>query len=231
MSVEFASEGIAGRDLGLQYHVTLPRSRVIYTAAKRILDLAAAIPGTILLIPTAALVKLAYVATGDFAPIFYTQARIGKRGKIFRIYKFRTMTTGAEAELATILTNPKLFKEYTTTHKLTHDPRITKAGHIVRRYSIDELPQFLNILAGHMSLVGNRPYMLKEKSDMGAYYIDIIKTKPGLTGIWQVSGRNDLSFARRLHLEADYSSSASLAGDFRIFHKTFAAVFKANGAK
>ena len=223
MSVELTSESVV---------FAIPtQSRVAYNAVKRLTDLVIAIPGVILLIPTTLLVKLAYMLAGDFAPVFYTQTRIGKRGRTFRIYKYRTMTIDADTMLTDLLTDPRLFKEYTTTHKLTNDPRITKVGRFVRRYSIDELPQLINILAGHMSVVGNRPYMLKEKPHMGEHYVNIIKTKPGLTGIWQVSGRNDLSFARRLHLEAEYSLNASLRHDLKIFQKTFAAVFKAEGAK
>ena len=122
-------------------------------------------------------------------------------------------------------------EEYQKNKKLKHDPRITKMGKFIRSTSIDELPQLINIFLGHMSFVGNRPYLPREKGDMGEYYEDIIKTKPGLTGYWQVNGRSKTTFEERLKLEKYYSNNASLKLDIKIFFKTFKVVLFKIGAR
>ena len=121
--------------------------------------------------------------------------------------------------------NEDLKKEYKTNKKLKNDPRITKIGKIIRHCSIDEMPQFINIFKGNMSLIGNRPYLPREKDDMGMYYTHIIKTKPGLTGYWQTSGRSNTTFEQRLGLESYYSNHQTFKLDIRIFFKTFSVVF------
>ena len=115
--------------------------------------------------------------------------------------------------------------------KLKDDPRVTKIGKFLRNTSIDELPQMINIFKGDMSLIGNRPYLPREKEDIGAYYKDIVKTKPGLSGLWQVSGRSNLTFKDRLKLESYYSNNANLWLDIKIFFKTILVVLKKNGAR
>lgn len=127
--------------------------------------------------------------------------------------------------------NPKMKEEYEKNKKLNNDPRITKIGRFIRRYSIDELPQLLNILKGDMSVIGNRPYLPREKKDMNGYFDEIVKTKPGLTGYWQVSGRSKTDFKTRLKLESYYSNHMSLKMDIKIFFGTFSAVFGHVGAK
>jgi undecaprenyl-phosphate galactose phosphotransferase len=121
-------------------------------------------------------------------------------------------------------------KEYKENKKLKNDPRITKVGHFIRRTSIDELPQLLNVLKGDMSLVGNRPYLPREKEDMGSFFHDIVKTGPGLTGYWQVSDRKDVSFLHRLKLEQYYSNNRSMSLDIKILFKTVKAVIFGHGA-
>ena len=196
-----------------------------YVATKRVFDIVVSLIGMVFLIPIAIVVKLIYIFTGDFHSIFYTQTRIGKNGKLFKLYKFRSMTIDADDMLVILLKeNKELRKEYAKNKKLQNDPRITKAGKFIRRYSIDELPQLLNIFIGNMSLIGNRPYLPKEKKDMKDYYKDIVKTKPGLTGFWQVSGRNDISFEKRLQLERYYSNHQGFRLDIHIFFKTFKVV-------
>ena len=118
-----------------------------------------------------------------------------------------------------------------TAHLLKDDPRITKVGNLLRKTSLDELPQLINVLKGDMSLVGNRPYLPREKEDMGEYYKEIVKTKPGITGYWQVNGRSDVSFERRLKLETYYSNHCSLDLDIRIFFRTFKVVLFGKNAK
>ena len=127
--------------------------------------------------------------------------------------------------------NEEMREEYKKNKKLVNDPRITKVGRILRKTSLDELPQLLNVIKGDMSLVGNRPYLPREKDDMGEYYQEIIKTKPGITGYWQVNGRSDVSFERRLKLESYYSNHCSLDLDVRIFFRTFKVVLFGKNAK
>ena len=198
-----------------------------YLLFKRLFDIFIGLIGTVFLVPIALLIKLAYLCSGDSHPIFFTQDRIGKDGKIFHLHKFRSMIYDADDELARLMEkNKKIKKEYETNKKLKNDPRVTKVGGFIRRFSIDETPQFLNVLLGDMSLIGNRPYLPREKKDMKKYYKEIIKTKPGISGLWQVSGHNDVSFKSRLEVEALYSEQQCFSLDLHIFFKTFAAVIQ-----
>lgn len=182
------------------------------------------------MVPIIILIKLAYLLTGDFHSIFYIQKRIGLKGRTFSLIKFRTMVKNADLKLRDVLKgSPKLKAEYSKNHKLEHDPRITKIGHLLRRFSIDELPQLFNVLIGQMSIVGNRPYLATEKTAMGDAHDVIVSVKPGITGYWQVSGRNDLSFKERLRLEVYYAKNCSLVLDAKILLGTFSAVFTGKG--
>ena len=160
-----------------------------------------------------------------------TQERIGKNGETFKLYKFRSMVKNADQILMEMLKDPELEKEYKKNMKLHNDPRITKIGKFLRKTSIDELPQLINVLKGEMSLIGNRPYLPREKDDIGEYYQDIIKTKPGITGYWQVNGRSSLSFNDRCKLESHYSNNVTLALDLKIFFLTFYVVLTGKGAE
>lgn len=161
--------------------------RVIYLGTKRLFDLLVSMIGLILLIPIAIIVKIAYMLHGDFTSVIFTQDRIGKNGKLFKFYKFRSMVPNADEILFKALAeDEKLREEYSMNKKLKNDPRITKVGKAIRKLSIDELPQMINIFLGDMSLIGNRPYLPREKKDMSIYYDDIVKTKPGLTGWCEV---------------------------------------------
>ena len=171
------------------------------------------------------------MCTGDFKSIFFTQKRIGKNGKEFKFFKFRSMIKDADKVLFQLMEqDPKIKEEYTINKKLANDPRITKVGRFLRKSSLDELPQVFNILLGHMSIIGNRPYLPREKEDMGEYFDDIVKTKPGLTGYWQVSGRSNTTFEHRLILEKYYSDHCGLKLDIKIFFKTFYVVVLRKGA-
>ncbi len=202
-----------------------------YLTIKRIVDIIVGLIGLIILIPITIFIKIGTMLTGDFNSIFFSQARIGKNGKEFKFYKFRSMIPNADEALFKLLKEDKeAAKEYKENKKLKNDPRITKIGKFIRRFSIDELPQLINVLKGDMSLVGNRPYLPREKEDMGKYFDEIVKTKPGITGYWQVSGRADVSFANRLKLEKYYSNNRSLGLDIKIVFKTFGAIFGGHGA-
>lgn len=202
-----------------------------YQGIKRLFDIVISLLGCTCLIPLIVLVKIFYILTGDFDSIFFTQKRIGKDGREFNFYKFRTMVPNADEILFnTLKKDKKLALEYKENKKLKNDPRITKAGKVLRRTSLDELPQLLNVLKGDMAMIGNRPYIPREKEDMGDYFADIVKTKPGITGYWQVSGRENASFKKRLELEKYYSQNHSLWLDVKIFFKTFKAVLGGHGA-
>lgn len=204
----------------------------LYYGVKRFVDIICSIIGFSFLVPLTLIVKLISVLCGDFNSIFYNHERIGKNGKKFKMYKFRTMVPNADEELKKLLKgNKELAKEYKEYKKLNDDPRITKIGKFLRVTSLDELPQFINVLKGDMSLVGPRPYLPREKKDMGKYYKFIIKVKPGLTGYWQVNGRNDTSFKDRLKLDEEYIKNKSLKLDMVIFFKTIKKLIDRSGAK
>ena len=206
--------------------------KTMYSFIKRLFDIVCSLIGIIFLIPLSIIIKISYVITGDFHSIFFTQNRIGKNGKEFKFYKFRTMVVNADEVLFKLLKeNNEIAKEYKKNKKLKNDPRITKLGKILRRTSIDELPQLINVFLGNMTMIGNRPYLPREKEDMGKYYKDIIKTKPGITGYWQVSGKENTAFDKRLELESYYSKNCGLKMDLKIFFKTFGAVIKGHGAE
>lgn len=167
----------------------------------------------------------------DGGPAFYSQTRIGKGGKPFKCWKFRSMHTNSEELLAELLTNdPVARAEYEKTFKLKDDPRITKIGYMLRKYSLDELPQLWNILRSDMSLVGPRPVVEKEREYYGALWSDYLSMKPGLTGLWQVSGRNDICYAQRVQLDSDYVQNWSLKKDIIILFKTISVVLDGRGA-
>lgn len=202
-----------------------------YDFVKRAIDILAGIIGCIILIPLMLIVKIINLVNNDNGSLFYIQKRIGKNGKEFKLYKFRTMVENADKKLRRILKeNEELREEYEINKKMKEDPRITKAGRILRKTSLDEFPQFINILKGDMSLIGNRPYLKREKKDMGNYYKYIVKTKPGLTGLWQTSGRSNITFGERLKIEKKYSEQYSLILDFKIFLNTIRDVIKGKGA-
>ena len=212
--------------------VSSKQRKIIYKITKRLFDIFIGLFGIILLIPITIIIKLCYMFTGDFKRIIFTQNRIGINGKEFKFYKFRSMVPNADEVLFKLLKeDKKLAKEYKINKKLKDDPRITKIGKIIRKASIDELPQLINIFKGDMSLIGNRPYLPREKCDMGEYFNDIVKTKPGLTGWWQVNLRSRGTFEDRLKMEKYYSNRAGFRIDFKIFIKTFKVVLMKDGAE
>ena len=187
-------------------------SRLIYAGIKRVIDIVGGIVGCLFLLPLSIIIFIGNRLCGDTGPLFYSQDRIGKNGKIFKMYKFRSMVVGAE-------------------EKLKHDPRVTKIGNLIRKTSLDEFPQFINVLKGDLSIVGPRAYMVTEKKDMGDAYENIVKCKPGVTGLWQVSGRSDVTFDDRLDMDLRYYEKYNLGMDLNILFKTFSAVLTRNGAE
>ncbi len=202
-----------------------------YMIGKRIIDIIIAIVGIVVLCPLIVIVFIANKVSHDNGPVFFIQKRIGQDGKLFRLYKFRTMVVNADRILMKKLKADKEFREkYLSYRKVEDDERITKIGNILRKTSLDEFPQFINVLKGDMSFVGPRPYLNREKKDMGEYYKYIIKCKPGITGLWQVSGRNRNTFKERLQLDLEYYNNRGFWYDIKIIFKTIFSVFKKDGA-
>ena len=199
--------------------------------AKRAIDILGALCGMILLIPLTIGIWIANKIAKDNGPIFYTQDRIGKDGKIFKMYKYRSMVVGADEKLKKYLEeNEEARKEFKEYKKLKNDPRITKIGKFIRKTSLDEFPQFINVLKGEMSLVGPRPYMPREKEDINGFFNYITSCKPGITGLWQTSGRSDTTFTERLTLDMSYYYNNTLKSDIKILYKTVENVIKKEGA-
>lgn len=197
---------------------------------KRIFDIIFGTFGVIILMP----VTLAIFIINMFKKqrkIFYIQERIGKNGKPFKMLKFNSMVDNADKVLEEYLQeNKSAAKEYRKYKKIKNDPRITKVGAFLRRTSLDELPQVINVVKGDMSLIGPRPYLPKEKEDMDKYYRIITSVKPGLTGPWQVSGRNSVPFRERLSLESRYADKNNIFIDSIIILKTAKTIFEQRGA-
>lgn len=212
--------GVAGRIVKLNY-----------LFIKRLFDIICSLIGLIIASPIFLLVGILIRLEDGYSPIL-KQERIGKNGKIFKCYKFRSMVKNADEILFNTLKMDKIVAaEYKKNKKLKNDPRITKVGKFIRKTSIDELPQLINVLKGDMSLIGNRPYLPREIEDMGDYYNEIIISKPGITGYWQVSGRSNVTFDERLKLESFYSKNRGFKMDIKIFFKTFKVVLFGKGAE
>lgn len=199
---------------------------------KRIIDICGGICGLLILIPLTAVVYVGNRMCGDKGPIFFSQDRIGKNGKNFKMYKFRSMVVGADDILKELLEKDELAREeYNEYKKLKNDPRVTKMGAFLRKTSLDEFPQFINVLKGEMSVVGPRAYLPREKEDMENAYDTIIELKPGVTGLWQVSGRSEVSFKNRLDMDIEYYEKYNLGLDIEILFKTVTTVLSKEGAE
>jgi exopolysaccharide production protein ExoY len=199
-------------------------------AAKRGFDIVGSAVLILLLIPVALLVTLAVVIDSR-GPVFFRQRRMGQGGAEFSLIKFRTMVRDADAVLtAHLASDADLRREWGETQKLREDPRVTRLGGLIRRFSLDELPQLLNVFIGNMSLVGPRPVLRNELARFGERAAGILEVRPGLTGLWAVSGRNDISYEDRAQLEYRYATEWTLRMDAMILLKTIPAVVRGHGA-
>ena len=188
--------------------------------AKRLLDVMAVVIGGTLLLPLLLMLAL-LVRVESRGPVFYADKRMGRDGKLFSCVKFRTMVPDAEALLQRLLAeDAEMRVEYLEYHKLRRDPRVTRIGRFLRKTSLDELPQLWNVLCGEMSLVGPRPYLPRESSDIGAAQDEILRATPGITGPWQVAGRNDTSFAQRVEMDTRYVDNWSVWLDLVLLART-----------
>jgi exopolysaccharide production protein ExoY len=196
----------------------------------RSIDVVIAGMALIFLLPLFALVALA-IKICDPGPVFFHHRRIGKDGREFFCWKFRTMVIDAEARLDALLSaDPRARSEWAETQKLANDPRVTPLGSFLRKSSLDELPQLINVLRGEMSIVGPRPIVEAEAVRYGQYFALYCLVRPGLTGLWQISGRSDVRYFERVLLDARYVSSKSVLRDLRIIVLTVPCVLAARGS-
>jgi len=198
-----------------------------YLLAKRIMDLLGAFLGIILLLPVFIIVAICIKLEDPKGPVFFKQIRIGKDGKNFYMYKFRSMVVDAEERLNDLL---KYNEVSGAMFKIKEDPRTTKIGKFIRKTSIDELPQLWNVIKGDMSLVGPRPPLPREVEQYTKYDMQRLLVTPGCTGLWQVSGRNDLGFNEMVELDLKYIRERSILYDLKIILKTIKIMIKPNSA-
>ncbi len=201
-----------------------------FRTAKRALDLAGSIVLIVLLMPYLILIA-ALLKVSERGPVLFAQVRVGKNGKRFKCLKFRTMVVDAEEALETFLSQrPDARREWIKTQKLRDDPRVTALGRFLRKSSLDELPQLFNVLPGQMSLVGPRPVMEEQIPRYGDKILAYMTVRPGLTGLWQVSGRNNCTFEERVLLDTRYISEWKLRTDIMILLRTVPAVLRQDGS-
>jgi lipopolysaccharide/colanic/teichoic acid biosynthesis glycosyltransferase len=207
-------------------------SRAVANPADRVtraIDIVVCLIALAILLPFAVIFAVA-IKLQDGGPILFGHMRIGRDGRLFRCWKFRSMVVNAEQKLAALLArDPEARAEWEADHKLRNDPRITGLGHFLRKSSIDELPQLINVLRGEMSLVGPRPVVQAEALRYGRYFREYCAVRPGITGLWQVMGRNDVSYRRRVALDVAFVRSQSVSLYLTILVLTVPAVFGRSG--
>jgi lipopolysaccharide/colanic/teichoic acid biosynthesis glycosyltransferase len=210
------------------WRCTLWRARVrAEELTKRALDIGAAATALALLTPLFALVAFA-IRLEDHGPIFYTQTRVGRNGHRFRFFKFRSMFVDADRRKEELLTDNESGDG--VIFKMKKDPRVTRTGRILRRFSIDEMPQFYNVLRGDLALVGPRPPLPKEVAEYSMEELKRLHCTQGLTCLWQVTGRSDIPFSQQVELDLDYIRSKSTATDISLLARTIPAVISGKGA-
>lgn len=202
-------------------------SKRLYLFFKRVIDMVGSAIGLIILIPVFIIVAILMKIEEPRGPIFFSQTRVGKNEEKFKMFKIRSMCVDAEEKLTELLKHNEVEGAM---FKMKEDPRITKVGKFIRKTSIDELPQLWNVLLGDMSLVGPRPPLVREVAEYTDYDKQRLLVKPGCTGLWQVSGRNEVGFREMVRLDLDYILSMSLLTDMRIIIKTIWVILKPNSA-
>ena len=197
---------------------------------KRVFDVVASVFFILAGLPLAALIALA-IRLETRGPVFFRHTRVGRHGRKFILWKFRSMVVNADALLDDYLRmHPELLDEWNRTHKLKQDPRVTRVGRLLRRSSLDELPQLWNVLRGDMSMVGPRPIVEEEMAKYGPAAALYVRVPPGLTGLWQISGRNDTSYRQRVELDTRYIREWSIGMDLVVLWKTVRVVLRGHGA-
>ncbi len=219
---------VAAQDLIENQNVSVHAS--VSSILKRGMDIVLALVGLVFASPVMLLIAI-LIKSSDRGAIVFAQSRIGLKGETFKCYKFRTMVMDASEQLRHLLeTNPEARREWESTQKLKNDPRITPLGKFLRKSSLDELPQLLNILRGEMSIVGPRPIVKSEIEKYGPFYPSYAAVRPGLTGLWQVNGRSDTEYDQRVQLDRAYTENWSMRSDIAIVAKTIPALLFSRGA-
>lgn len=222
-------------DLGLDRPI--PRKRRVQflrlpdVEAYRVVEILLVVAAVIFLLPLLLVIGAAVKATSR-GPVLYRQQRLGRGGQLFGCLKFRSMQADADDRLAALLeSDPVARREWDVYRKLTYDPRVTPFGHFLRRSSLDELPQLLNVLSGEMSLVGPRPIVVGEIQHYGRHIRAYCSVRPGISGLWQISGRSDTTYRRRVAFDRVYVKNKSFALDMAITLRTIPAVLSSRGAR
>lgn len=229
MNIEVTNENVTQNISGVstkKYKEVLVKN-TLYKKVKRIIDVVLSSIGLIVLLPVFAIIALA-IKIESKGPVFFKHTRIGKNGKIIKLYKFRSMVDNAEDLIQNF--TPEQMKEYKENYKLTDDPRITKTGKILRKTSLDELPQLINIIKGELSIIGPRPVVQDELEKYGANAEKFLSVTPGLTGYWAANGRSSTTYEERMEMELFYVDNLSLKLDIQVFFKTIISVLKKEGA-
>ena len=231
MNIDITSEKVASNVSALKLpakkYKEFFEENVQYKLVKRITDIVLSFISLVVLLPVFAVIALA-IKLESKGPVFFKHTRIGKNGKIIKIYKFRSMVENAE-DLIQQFTKEQM-KEYEENYKLSDDPRITKVGKILRKTSLDELPQLINILKGDLSIIGPRPVVANELKKYGTNIKKFLSVTPGLTGYWAANGRSCTSYEQRMQMELYSIDNLSLKMDVKVFLKTIVAVIKRKGA-
>lgn len=227
--LHFGSFSTAALRAGLDATTPLEGAPLLQ-ACKRLIDFMGAAVALLVLSPLLVMLTCVLAAETRGHPIFIQQ-RVGRYGSSFRLLKFRTMSLASDVSLEDQLQrNDQLAQEWAAFRKLREDPRVTRIGRLLRKYSLDEIPQFLNVLVGHMSLVGPRPIVADEVTRFGDQMPAVLSVRPGLTGLWSVSGRNELGYAERVQLEYRYVTRWTLGLDLSILLRTIPTVIRGRGA-
>ncbi len=227
MNLDMENQNIINTDLARISKITQDVKKINYMSIKRILDVILASIGLVILIPIFVIIGI-IIKIDSKGPVFFAHTRIGKNGKKFKMYKFRTMRENAQ-EMIDYFTEEQR-QEWEENYKLREDPRITKVGNFLRKTSLDELPQVINIIKGDLSIVGPRPIIDRELEKYGKNKEKFLSITPGLTGYWQVNGRSDTTYEQRIEMELYYIDHVSPKLDIKIFFQTFSSVIRKKGA-
>ncbi|KRK99587.1 sugar transferase [Companilactobacillus futsaii] len=216
-----------GKSDNVAINIDYQNKRYIYRLSKRIFDFVASLLGLIILSPLFLIIAIAIKIEDPKGPVFYSQIRLGKKQEAFKMYKFRSMVVDADKHLKDLLDENEVDGAM---FKMKKDPRVTKVGQFIRKYSVDELPQLVNVLLGNMSLVGPRPPLPREVMEYSEYDKQRLTVKPGCTGLWQISGRNDVGFSEMVELDLRYINKRNAIFDLYVLFKTVLVFIKPNGA-
>ena len=222
-----SQEAILSRDIVIVPKIAKKASKINYMSVKRVFDLVISTIGLIILSPIFLILAI-IVKLDSKGPVFFAHTRYGKNGKKFKMYKFRTMYENAQDMINDF--TPEQMKEWKENFKLQDDPRITKVGKFLRKTSLDELPQIVNIIKGDLSIIGPRPVIKEELEKYGENKEKFLSITPGLTGYWQANGRSSTTYEQRMEMELYYIDHISPKLDFKIFFKTIESVIKKEGA-